>query len=48
LHTTTPHEAEIFAGANGQFDVLADGKLVFSKERAHRFPEHNEIIESLT
>jgi selT/selW/selH-like putative selenoprotein len=35
-------------GATGQFDVIADGKLIFSKDREHRFPEHEEIIEALS
>jgi selT/selW/selH-like putative selenoprotein len=43
LNAETEHEAEIEAGGNGQFDVLADGELVFSKQREGRFPEHSEI-----
>ena len=35
------------AGENGQFDVLVDGELVFSKKREGRFPEHDEIIARL-
>jgi hypothetical protein len=27
--------------------VLADGELVFSKQRERRFPEHAEIVEAL-
>ena len=34
-------------GAKSQFDVLADGKLVFSKQQAGRFPEVDEIISAL-
>jgi selT/selW/selH-like putative selenoprotein len=34
-------------GAKGQFDVLADGELIFSKERQGRFPEHEEILTAL-
>jgi selT/selW/selH-like putative selenoprotein len=34
-------------GSRGAFDVLADGRLVFSKHASHRFPEHDEIIRSL-
>jgi hypothetical protein len=30
-------------GAKSQFDVVADGDVVFSKEREHRFPELDEI-----
>jgi len=28
--------------------VIADGELVFSKQRAGRFPEHDEILAALT
>jgi predicted Rdx family selenoprotein len=37
------HEASIEEGAKGQYDVLADGALVFSKQKEGRFPEHSEI-----
>lgn len=30
------------------FDVHADGKLVFSKHREGRFPEHDEILGALS
>jgi len=35
------------AGNSGQFDVLRDGDLVFSKREEHRFPEHAEIVARL-
>jgi predicted Rdx family selenoprotein len=28
-----------------QFDVVADGELVFSKQRVGRFPEEGEVLE---
>ena len=34
-------------GRNSQFDVLADGKLVFSKQAKGRFPEEDEILALL-
>jgi predicted Rdx family selenoprotein len=37
------HDASIEEGAKGQYDVLADGALVFSKQQEGRFPEHAEI-----
>lgn len=37
------HEASIEEGAKGQYDVFADGELLFSKEEQGRFPEHAEI-----
>jgi selT/selW/selH-like putative selenoprotein len=39
--------AEDIAGSKGQFDVLRDGTLVFSKQQAGRFPEHDEILEAV-
>ena len=36
--------ASIAEGAKSQFDVLADGELVFSKQREGRFPEEDEIL----
>jgi Rdx family protein len=35
------------SGEKSQFDVLADGKLIFSKQHQGRFPEHEEIIREL-
>ena len=35
------------SGEKSQFDVLADGKLIFSKQREGRFPEDDEIIRAL-
>jgi predicted Rdx family selenoprotein len=43
LNAETEHEAEIEVGGNGQFDVLADGKLLFSKQAEGGFPEHADI-----
>ena len=40
-------EPELAKGANGIFDVAADGKLVFSRHRDARFPGTDEIIEAL-
>jgi predicted Rdx family selenoprotein len=39
--------ASIAEGAKSQFDVLADGDLVFSKQREGRFPEEDEILAAL-
>ena len=38
---------ELFPGSDGIFDVVADGKLIFSKHEVGRFPLHEEIIEML-
>jgi predicted Rdx family selenoprotein len=39
--------AEDIPGDKGQFDVIRDGELVFSKQNAGRFPEHGEILAVL-
>ena len=39
--------AAIVEGAKSQYDVLADGELVFSKQREGRFPEDDEVLELL-
>jgi len=36
--------ASVAEGAQSQFDVLADGELIFSKQREGRFPEGDEIL----
>jgi selT/selW/selH-like putative selenoprotein len=41
-------DAEAIAGSKGQFDVRADGRVVFSKEEAGRFPEDDEVLSALT
>jgi selT/selW/selH-like putative selenoprotein len=40
-------DAEAIPGNRGQFDVLADGRLVFSKEETGRFPEDGEVRGAL-
>ena len=39
--------ADLVKGANGVFDVAADGALIFSKHREHRFPDSGEIVQAL-
>ncbi|MDQ3066325.1 MAG: Rdx family protein [Actinomycetota bacterium] len=36
--------ASAVEGAQSQFDVIADGALVFSKQAEGRFPEEDEIL----
>lgn len=38
---------KLVVGKVGQFDVVVDGRLVFSKAEAGRFPEHDEVIAAL-
>ena len=39
--------ARLIEGGGGIFDVIVDGKKVFSKHDVGRFPEHDEIIRHL-
>jgi hypothetical protein len=41
------HTAKAVPGAKSQFDVVADGELVFSKQQEHRYPEADEILAAL-
>jgi selT/selW/selH-like putative selenoprotein len=36
-------EVELVAGSGGVFDVVVDGRKIFSKGAATRFPEEGEI-----
>jgi predicted Rdx family selenoprotein len=48
LNESTAHEAAAVSGEKSQFDVVADGNVIFSKQREGRFPEHDEIIRALS
>jgi selT/selW/selH-like putative selenoprotein len=39
--------AELRRGDNGVFDVVADGRLIYSKHREGRFPDPAAIVQSL-
>jgi predicted Rdx family selenoprotein len=41
------HDATPVEGAKSQFDVFADGTLVFSKQHEGRFPEEDELVAAL-
>ena len=40
-------DASDIPGGKGQFDVIRDGTMVFSKRESGRFPEHGEILAAL-
>jgi len=40
-------EAELVKGDNGIFDVEVDGRRIFSKHEAGRFPGNGEILALL-
>lgn len=41
-------EATLQTGTPGQFDVVVDGQLVFSKHAQGRFPEHQEVLDAMS
>jgi hypothetical protein len=41
------HEARAVEGKKSQYDVVADGSIVFSKQNEGRFPEDDEIVGAL-
>jgi predicted Rdx family selenoprotein len=45
--TEEGHDATVVEGAKSQYDVVADGTLVFSKQREGRFPEEDEVVAAL-
>jgi predicted Rdx family selenoprotein len=45
--TEAGHDAVALEGAKSQYDVVADGALVFSKQREGRFPEDEEVLDLL-
>ena len=38
---------ELRKGDNGVFDIVADGQLIYSKDREGRFPDPEKIIAAL-
>ena len=38
-------DATLIKGSGGQFEVMLDGQLIFSKKALGRFPETSEILE---
>lgn len=38
---------KIIKGKKGEFEVVVDGELIFSKTELGRFPEHDEILEKI-
>ena len=45
--TEAGHDAVALEGAKSQYDVVADGSVVFSKQREGRFPEDDEVVALL-
>jgi selenoprotein W-related protein len=38
-------ESELVKGSGGIFEVIVDGKKIFSKKNAGRFPEEGEVAK---
>jgi len=41
------HDAEMVAGEKSQFDVIADGETIWSKQHVGRFPELPDLLPTL-
>jgi predicted Rdx family selenoprotein len=41
------YDADAIEGEKSQFDVVADGGLIFSKQAEGRFPETAEVLGAL-
>ncbi len=40
-------DATLTQGHKGVFDVIADGKVIYSKRNTGRFPEDDEVLRQL-
>jgi predicted Rdx family selenoprotein len=40
-------EAELIRGGGGVYDVVVDGKKIFSKDQVGRFPDPGEIVGAI-
>jgi selT/selW/selH-like putative selenoprotein len=40
-------ETQLVKGVDGVFDVVADGRVLFSKHEQGRFPSEREVLEAL-
>ncbi len=47
IQQATGVEAELIQGDDGIFDVVVDGRLIYSKGETGRFPDHAEVLDQL-
>jgi selenoprotein W-related protein len=47
IRDATGVDAELVRGERGIFDVVVDGRLLFSKHESGRFPDPDEILSAL-
>jgi selenoprotein W-related protein len=38
---------DLIKGQGGVFDVVVDGRLIYSKKQTGRFPDHEEVLTQL-
>jgi len=46
--TEQGYDATAREGAKSQYDVVADGETIFSKQEIGRFPDYGEVLELLS
>jgi hypothetical protein len=46
--TEQGYDATAREGAKSQYDVVADGETIFSKQEIGRFPDEGEVLELLS
>jgi selenoprotein W-related protein len=47
IERQTGESVELIEGSGGVFDVVVDGRLIYSKKQTGRFPEHDEVLSQL-
>jgi selenoprotein W-related protein len=47
LTKETGAEVELISSSGGVFEIVVDGRNIFSKKSLNRFPEDGEIISAL-
>ncbi len=48
IATDLGQEPQLIKGSGGIFVVTADGKVVFDKKQAGRFPNEREVVDLIT
>ena len=48
IQAATETQAELVQGRGGAFDVVVDGRLIYSKHDTGRFPTNTEILNLLS
>ena len=40
-------DATLIKGSGGQFEVVLDGQLIYSKKKMGRFPDTSEVLQQI-